>query len=167
MRTIVDVFSTLVILGSVVLLIVWFASDLDREYSGSVRVIDGDTVIIDKNKIRLEGIDAPEIHQICERNGGTYQCGVKARNYLRSLIRQGGLRCNAWQRDKYQRLLGRCFVGKTDINGKMVRDGWAVAFGSYYGEERHARDAGSGIWVGKFVRPREWRLQQSRATVIE
>ena len=46
MRIIVDVFSTLVILGSVVLLVVWFASDLDREYSGSVIVIDGDTVII-------------------------------------------------------------------------------------------------------------------------
>ena len=171
MRTIVDVFSTVVILGSVVLLIVWFASDLDREYSGSVIVIDGDTVIIDnnniRNKIRLEGIDAPEIHQTCEKNGGTYQCGVKAGNYLKSLVRQGDFRCNAWQRDKYQRLLGRCFVGKTDINGKMVRDGWAVAFGSYYGEEKHARDAGSGIWVGQFVRPREWRLQQSSTTVIE
>ncbi|MCP4999611.1 MAG: thermonuclease family protein [Hyphomicrobiales bacterium] len=167
MRIIVDVFSTLVILGSIVLLVVWFASDLDREYSGSVIVIDGDTVIINGGKIRLEGIDAPEIHQICEKHGVSYQCGAKARSHLKSLVRQGVLRCNAWQRDKYQRLLGRCFIGKTDINGKMVRDGWAVAFGSYYGEERHARDAGAGLWIGKFVRPREWRLEQGRAAVIE
>ncbi|MCP4182969.1 MAG: thermonuclease family protein [Hyphomicrobiales bacterium] len=167
LRAIIDVFSTLIILGSIVLLVVWFASDLEREYSGSVIVIDGDTVIINGNKIRLEGIDAPEISQICEKNDDTYQCGVKARSYLKSLVRQDVLRCYAWQRDKYQRLLGRCFVGKTDINGKMVRDGWAVAFGSYYGEERHARDAGIGIWAGKFIRPREWRLEQGRAAVIE
>lgn len=167
MRTIVDVFSTLVILGSVVLLVVWLASDLEREYSGSVIVIDGDTVVINKDKIRLEGIDAPEIRQICKKNGKNYQCGVKARNYLKSQARQGDLRCRAWQRDKYQRLLGRCFIGKTDINGKMVREGWAVAFGGYYGEERSAREAGAGIWAGKFVRPREWRLEHSRASIIE
>lgn len=167
LRTIVDIFSTLAILSSVGLLIFWFASDLDREYSGKVFVVDGDTVIIADNKIRLEGIDAPEMQQMCESPGGSYPCGVKSGNYLKSLAEQGGFRCNAWQRDKYQRLLGRCFVGNTDINGKMVRDGWAVAFGGYYHEESQARKAGLGLWAGQFVRPREWRLQQSDAAVIE
>jgi len=164
LRVIGDIVSTLVILGSVILLVIWFASDLEREYAGTHMVIDGDSIIINNEKIRLDGIDAPELHQECSKNGVKYQCGIKARNYLRSLLRQGNLSCKAWERDKYERHLGHCVVGKIDINKKMVSDGWAVAFGSYYSEEKNARDAAVGLWAGDFVRPREWRLAHGRVT---
>ncbi len=158
MSKIADIFSTLVIFVSIGLLIIWLSFDLEEEYSGFITVIDGDTVIIDQEKIRLEGIDAPELRQECTKNGESYQCGQISREYLKSLARRGQMLCKAWQRDKYERLLGRCHVGQIDINGQMVRDGWAVAFGNYYAQEKQAREAGSGIWSGDFDRPREWRI---------
>ncbi len=161
MSKIADIFSTLVIFVSIALLIIWLSFNFDEEYSGLVRVIDGDTVVIDQEKIRLEGIDAPELRQVCVKNGKSYQCGQTSRKHLKSLAGHGQLLCKAWRRDKYERLLGRCYVGQIDINGQMVRDGWAVAFGNYYAQEKQAREAGSGIWSGEFDRPREWRIIHS------
>ena len=157
MRKIADYFSTFAILVSIALLVAWLAMDMDTEYSGSVFVVDGDTIIIGKDKIRLEGIDAPELKQLCLRSGVEYRCGIKSRGHLKQLSRKGNMRCSAWQRDKYERLLGRCFVAKVDVNAKMVSDGWAVAFGNYYVEEKQARKLDAGMWVGEFERPREWR----------
>lgn len=115
-------------------------------------------MIIDQEKIRLEGIDAPELRQECNYNGNPYRCGVSASKHLKFLSRQDQMFCKGWQRDKYERLLGRCYVGEIDINAQMVRDGWAVAFGNYYALEKQARKNRVGIWVGDFERPREWRI---------
>ncbi|MCF6322426.1 MAG: thermonuclease family protein [Rhizobiaceae bacterium] len=157
MRKIADIFSTLVIFGAIAVLITWMSLDLETRFSGKVYVADGDTVIFGKEKIRLEGIDAPEFDQVCRANGADYKCGAKSRNHLKSLVKTGAFYCKAWQRDKYERLLGQCFVEETDINARMVRDGWAVSFGDYYGEEAQAKSKRTGLWAGEFERPREWR----------
>ena len=157
LRKIADIFSTLVILGGIAVLVVWMFDGLEREFSGPVYVVDGDSLMMDEEKIRLEGIDAPELHQMCTFNGREYPCGVRARSHLRQLIKSAQVHCNAWQRDKYERLLGNCFVGEIDINARMVADGWAVAFGGYYDEQNRARKLKAGIWAGEFERPADWR----------
>jgi len=165
LRKIADIFSTLVIFGAIAVLITWMSLDLETEFTGPVYVADGDTVIFGKEKIRLEGIDAPEFDQLCSINGAEYKCGTKSRAYLKALVKTGNFRCKAWQRDKYERLLGQCYVGDKDINAQMVRSGWAVSFGDYYGEEALAQKEKAGLWAGKFDRPRKWR--RIRGSAVE
>lgn len=165
MRKIVDIFVVSLLLGGVAIGVAWLGKGLQEDYSGKVYVIDGDTVILDQEKIRLEGIDAPEIGQICTRDGVDYQCGELSKAHLRKLIAGGEFHCLAWQRDKYDRLLGECFAGNENINQKMVADGWALSFGGYFREEKQARQRNNGMWKGKFQRPVDWR--QVRGSVIE
>jgi endonuclease YncB( thermonuclease family) len=70
------------------------------------------------------------------------------------------------KRDRYGRLIAVCYIGTVDLNARMVRDGWALAYrryaSDYVAEETEARAAGSGIWQGQFVEPWKWR-RQSRA----
>jgi endonuclease YncB( thermonuclease family) len=122
--------------------------------SGTARVIDGDTIVIDGRHIRLEGIDAPEHGQTCARwLFGTWDCGTAAAEKLKSLIAAGPVTCESRGDDKYGRMLGICYVNGVDINAKMVREGLAWAFvkysQSYVHEEEAARAAGIGIWQGK------------------
>lgn len=147
----------MVILASIAVLAVWLFDGLENEFSGPAYVVDGDSLVMNEEKIRLEGIDAPELHQTCTLNGVQYPCGVRARSHLRQLVKSGQVRCSAWQRDKYERLLGQCFVGETNINARMVADGWAVAFGGYYEEQNRAKKLNAGIWAGEFERPSDWR----------
>lgn len=125
--------------------------------TGSVYVIDGDTVIIDKVHIRLLGIDAPEIAQNCQIAGRDYLCGRDARNALRNRINGQSIRCEISGIDKYGRDLGRCYLGETDLNQWIVEQGWAVAYGDYRGEEAIARREKRGIWAGSFEVPYQWR----------
>jgi len=165
LRKILDIVATLIIFGSIAILVTWMGRGLETEYTGKVVVIDGDSVIVEGEKIRLEGIDAPEFKQMCRSKRGEYSCGRESRNYLTRLISNKQFYCKAWQRDKYERLLGRCFVGEVDINAQMVLSGWAVSFGGYFGEEAKARKAKAGIWAGEFERPGDWRHQ--RGSVFE
>lgn len=118
---------------------------------GMARILDGDTIEISGQRIRLEGIDAPEGSQTCARaGGGTWRCGMEASNALRKLIGRQSVRCENRGSDSYGRVLGICFVGATDINAEMVRAGFAWAFvkysRTYVAEEADARGRGAGIW---------------------
>ncbi|GGA92811.1 hypothetical protein GCM10011491_21120 [Brucella endophytica] len=125
--------------------------------TGPARIIDGDTLVISSQHIRLAGIDAPEMGQSCRRGGQDYACGVEARDALKALINGRSVRCTGRGIDKYQRLLSDCRIGGTDLNRQMVEEGWAVAYGRYAGEEEMARTMRRGIWAGTFERPQDWR----------
>ena len=126
------------------------------------KVIDADTIEIDGQRIRLEGIDAPESRQECEnRNGHKYRCGDTATRALRRYIGTAQVRCETTGQDRYGRFLGTCYKNGTDINRWLVREGHAVAYRRYtrrYAEvEDGAKRAQRGIWQGRFVRPEKWR----------
>jgi len=121
--------------------------------SGPARVIDGDTIDIAGERVRLEGIDAPETAQTCPRSDtGAWACGKGATQALRKLIAGQEVGCQRRGTDKYGRVLGVCFVAGRDINAQMVRDGYAWAFvkysRSYVHEEAEARAMRAGIWQG-------------------
>lgn len=131
-----------------------------RQVIGNVRVIDGDSLILAGEQVRLRGIDAPELAQSCERGGRSWSCGREARDRLRRLIERRTVTCDAAKRDQHERLLGVCKAGRQEINRWMVENGWAVSYGAYAKAERAARDARRGIWSGTFERPRDWRDAQ-------
>lgn len=120
---------------------------------GQARAIDGDTLLVSGIRVRLEGIDAPEIGQICsDAAGREWRCGIEARRALARLVAGVSVRCEDRGVDKYQRVLGVCRAGGIDVNAELVRRGLAWAFVSYsraYVDlEAKARNAGLGIWSG-------------------
>jgi endonuclease YncB( thermonuclease family) len=121
--------------------------------TGSARVIDGDTLAIGDRHVRLEGIDAPESGQTCGRRIiGTWSCGSAAADALGKLVARKEVRCESRGTDKYDRMLGICFVDGRDINAQMVREGYAWAFvkysKTYLQQESEARALHVGIWQG-------------------
>lgn len=118
---------------------------------------DGDSLEIAGERIRLRGIDAPELNQKCRRDEVEFGCGRQAADALRALIRQGDVSCRGWERDRYGRLLAICSAGGLELNGRQVADGWAVAYGAYETEEEAARATQRGIWSSDFERPSQWR----------
>ncbi len=159
-----DFFKTLLLLGIMALGSAWLAKQNEVTLNGAYRVIDGDSLIVNGQEIRLLGIDAPEYQQNCTlKNQETYPCGKQSRTYLSKLVQRGSLECTGSEKDKYQRLLAICSVGELEINQKMVHDGWAVAFGDYEREEGEAQEKQLGVWQGGFESPSTWREQQRDA----
>ena len=133
-----------------------------EQHTGSVRVIDGDTVDLSGMRVRLYGIDAPEAAQTCQRNGREWACGTDAMRALKTEIGSLGVSCEEQDIDRYDRVVGICHTGSRDINAWMVRSGWAVAYRQYGGEvydgeEVVARVAQRGLWSSDFVMPWDWR----------
>ena len=125
--------------------------------SGRARIVDGDTLVLDGKRIRLVGIDAPELRQVCQRQGRDWPCGTEAKGYLAALIGDARTMCEADGSDKYGRLLAVCRVDNRDLNVAMVDGGYAIAFGDYETEEAVARHKRLGLWAGTFDVPRQWR----------
>src|SRR5690606_34119540 len=87
---------------------------------GVPHVADGDSLTLNGERIRLKGIDAPELDQLCLRDGSSYACGREARGELQRLINGRQVSCTGSERDQYGRLLGTCSLGETELNKAMV-----------------------------------------------
>jgi endonuclease YncB( thermonuclease family) len=143
------------------------ASPSARFSAGYVHVIDGDTLRADGERIRLVGIDAPELSQTCfDAQKREWSCGRAARARLIALISHEQVACIPQGRDRYGRTLATCSAGHVaDLGEALVRDGYAVDYrrftDQYLTVEQEARDAGRGIWRGTFERPELWRHRRS------
>ena len=126
-----------------------------------IQVIDGDTIHIGKLKYRFFGIDAPEIKQICEKDNIKIQCGVIAKSVLQNKIADKIPECVVKDKDRYQRLVAECFIGKESLSRFMVREGYAVAYSQYsknfIEDEKYAKENKLGIWSMNFQIPSEYR----------
>lgn len=149
-----------IVLVAVVAALPALATDVAR-LTGSARVVDGDTLVIGTEHVRLFGIDAPEIDQRCEAAGATWDCGGFARRELAGLVKGQDLTCAGRGRDRYDRLLARCEVAGRDVGASLVAAGAATAYrrysSDYVGEEKAARAAGLGIWRGTMETPEAFR----------
>lgn len=145
------------------LALAWLIAYLEREVPsgepGRARVVDGDSLELHGLRIRLAGIDAPELTQTCIADRKIWDCGRQARQALRFLT-AGNVHCDFADTDIYNRWLARCFRGQMSVNAAMVKRGWAVNTGGYGAEEKRARANKSGIWRGDFERPAQWRAAQ-------
>ena len=132
------------------------------EIYGTPTIIDGDTIKILNNKIRLHGIDAPEKNQQCIKNTKKYNCGTVATTALTKKINKNLVRCEVQKKkDRYNRHIGVCFLMKEDLNKWMVRNGYAVAYRRYSKDyildEKYAKTNKVGLWSGIFLKPEKWR----------
>ena len=138
--------------------------------SGKAITIDGDTIKIKNKKIRLHGIDAPEIKQLCQRTflsififsfQENYKCGEISKKKLEKYVKNNIIKCKVEGIDRYKRILGTCYKNTININSRMVRNGYAVAYKKYskkyLSAEREAKREELGLWKGKFDMPWDWR----------
>mgnify|MGYP001191265804 CR=1 FL=1 len=138
--------------------------------SGIAKVIDGDTIKIEKNKIRLFGIDAPESKQFCQKTwlsisfislNKDYPCGEISTNKLKIKINNKFVICKTINKDRYNRFIAECYKDKININQWMVSNGYALAYRKYSKKyialENLAKKEKIGLWSGSFDKPWEWR----------
>ncbi len=135
------------------------------EIVGKARVIDGDTLEIAGQRIRLLGIDAPDSDQSCWAGATVWACGREATFALAYETGRHWVTCREKARDG-DGAAYVCTVGNRDLGARMVGAGWALAVGgvaaAYAGEEKAARAARRGLWRGEFVLPWEWRKARTR-----
>lgn len=151
------------------LLLLYPAATGAETLTGKPYITDGDVVKISGKRIRLEGIDAPEPNQRCkDASGKSYGCGLVSTAALRTKIGRNSITCEGTMRDRYGRFLGICYLGELDLNGWLVRNGYALAYRRYskryVRQELQAREDGLGLWAGEFIPPWQWRRQISLAT---
>ena len=140
------------------------ASEPSSPIIGRASVIDGDTIEIRGQRIRLFGIDAPESRQTCtDAKGAAYRCGQKAAQALDYRISDGVVTCEPKDRDRYGRMVAVCRAYGEDLSAWMTGLGWALAFRRYSTQyvpaEELAERRKAGMWSGQFVPPWEWRAE--------
>lgn len=142
--------------------------DWDREtYTGRAFIIDGDTLKINGTKIRLVGVDAPEISQKCKTHGHVENCGEIVKLRLVQATSNEITTCYSHGKDYFGRVLAECYVNDININKWLLREGLAVYyynkdFKSYKILETMAKEEKNGLWGGEFQKPKEYRKQQKR-----
>ena len=134
--------------------------------AGRAYVIDGDTIAIAGNHIRLKGIDAPELGQDCGTSPAANACGHAARQALLRFVGGREVHCEASGRDKYDRSLANCYAGETNLNRAMVEAGQAVAYGDYHDAQAEAQRARKGLWASNFETPQDWRREHGQSAGV-
>jgi len=143
---------------------------------GAARVLDGDSLVVAGEKIRLFGIDAPEHDQSCQdARGIAWPCGRVATQSLQAIIGGAPVTCTARERDRFGRLVASCRAEGRDIGAEMVEAGMAVAYRrysrAYVGHEARAKAAKRGLHAGRYTAPEAYRHAEaggaSNACVIK
>lgn len=134
---------------------------------GPAQVIDGDSLVVAGQQIRLWGIDAPEFKQTCTRKARRWRCGSAAARQLREYIDGRPVACAVLDTDTYGRAVSKCTVDGRSVNEWLVREGWALDYGRYSAGEfaaaqNQASAARRGIWAGTFDPPEQWRRRNRR-----
>jgi endonuclease YncB( thermonuclease family) len=140
---------------------------------GRATVIDGDTIEIKGERVRLHGIDAPESAQLCRNDQGkSYRCGAAAARILEEFLAASQpTQCRFVERDRYGRFVGNCYrADGASVAELLVLSGWAFDWpryskGEYADEQAHARAMRLGLWAGTFVYPWEWRAERRASRV--
>ena len=129
--------------------------------SQELKVVDGDTIHLNGEKIRFTGIDTPELKQTCINQGIIDPCGVTAKEILIDKIANYKVECISEGKDQYKRTLAECFVNNESLSSYLVRSGYAFAYRRYskkfIQDEDYARINTIGMWSMKFDYPWDYR----------
>ena len=137
---------------------------LDQSFSGTAIAVDGDSIKVAGNSVRLLGIDAPEYKQTCfDAKNSEYPCGIISKNFTKNLVDGKNVTCHYHKKDIYNRYLAQCELDGVVINWQILRNGMAVIYN--YSEvdveikmlESQAKADKLGIWQGSFQLPKEYR----------
>jgi len=129
--------------------------------SYEIKIIDGDTIHLNNEKIRFTGIDTPELKQTCKKNSEIIYCGIEARQLLIDKIGKDKVICVREGKDRYKRTLAECFVNDLSLSRYLVREGYAFAYRKYskkfINDEDFAKKNNMGMWSMNFEYPWDWR----------
>ena len=152
------------------------AQAADADIVGTGKVREGNIVQVGASRIRLGGIDAPSVDQLClDSKGERWACGVAARDELIKHADNKTWTCHIRQAVDRQaidrrRSVARCEVDGEDIQKWMVRNGWALSYvrfsHDYDDDEKAAREAKAGLWQGAFIAPWDWRVRNKKTTIL-
>ena len=145
------------LIGILVLSLLWS----NTVSAKSLRVIDGDTIILNGEKIRFSGIDTPELKQTCLKDTEEVGCGMFAKMLLVKKIGNNIPRCIGKEKDFYKRTLAECFVKGESLSKFLVRSGYAFAYRKYstkfVEDEDFAKTNKLGMWSMTFKYPWDFR----------
>ena len=128
-----------------------------QDLSGKViKIYDGDTITImakEKIKVRLFGIDAPELKQ---------EFGKESREHLEELCPLNKeAKIKVVSKDRYKRAVGIVYCNGIEVNANQVESGYAWAYRDYSKKyiplELNARSKKIGLWSKKAIEPRVYR----------
>ena len=126
-----------------------------------LKVVDGDTIHLNGEKIRFTGIDTPELKQTCIKQGIKDYCGITAKKILVDKIGNRTVECISQGKDQYKRTLAECFVNNESLSSHLVRSGNAFAYRKYskkfIEDENYAKINQLGMWSMKFDYPWDFR----------
>jgi endonuclease YncB( thermonuclease family) len=141
------------------------------DVTGIPKIRDGDQVTIGNTRLRLAGIDAPSVDQLClNPKGERWTCGAAARDELIHHVDNKSWTCHVQRTDRFGRSVAKCEVEGEDIQQWMVKNGWALAYvrfsHAYDADEKAAREAKAGMWQGAFIAPWDWRVRNKKTTIL-
>ena len=147
------------------ILLIFFFLTYNDVKSSELKIIDGDTIHLNGEKIRFSGIDTPEIKQTCIKNNEVIKCGIKAKELLIKMIGNKKINCVREGKDQYKRTLAECFINDLSLSSYLVKSGYAFAYRKYskkfITDEDFARSNNLGMWSMKFEYPWDWRKKIS------
>jgi len=133
----------------------------NTSFADSLRVVDGDTIVLNGEKIRFSGIDTPELKQMCMSGDEKVFCGKNAKILLIEKIGNQTPECISEGKDAYKRTLAECFVNGESLSRFLVRSGYAFAYRKYskkfIKDEEFAKANKLGMWAMTFQYPWNFR----------
>ena len=127
----------------------------------NLKVVDGDTIVLNGEKIRFSGIDTPELKQTCLKGDQKVSCGISAKILLVKKIGNNTPECISKGKDVYKRTLAECFVNGESLSSFLVRSGYAFAYRKYstkfIKDEEFAKANKLGMWAMTFQYPWDFR----------
>ena len=145
------------LLGILVLGLLW----CNTSFGDSLRIVDGDTIVLNGEKIRFSGIDTPELKQTCMNGNEKIFCGKNAKMLLIKKIGNEIPKCISEGKDYYKRTLAECFINGESLSVYLVRSGYAFAYRKYSNkfikDEEFAKKNKLGMWAMTFQYPWDFR----------
>ena len=133
----------------------------NTSFADSLRIVDGDTIVLNGEKIRFSGIDTPELKQTCLKDDQEVPCGMTAKRLLAEKIGNVTVECISEGKDTYKRTLAECFVNGESLSKFLVRSGYAFAYRKYstkfIKDEEFAKANKLGMWAMTFQYPWDFR----------
>jgi len=130
-------------------------------FADNLKIVDGDTIVLNGEKIRFSGIDTPELKQTCMKGEQKVFCGMFAKMLLIKKIGNETPKCISEGKDAYKRTLAECFINGESLSAFLVRSGYAFAYRKYSDkfikDEEFAKENKLGMWSMKFQYPWDFR----------